>query len=117
MSDAFGAQIQSAPDGFRPHGLAGVRYQAQPMFTHEIERFAEQLGPGAALVATNAEGYNMAVAVANGRFRHHSRAFCAEVARGVEDPQQGDAEVTLSASSAAFQPFENRVEILVLPMA
>ncbi len=77
----------------------------------------EPLRRSRALVAANAESDYFAVAKLYGEIEHALRLFSAELPDSIEDPQQREAEVFLSALAAAFQPLENRRELLLAPEA
>src|ERR1700675_970971 len=69
------------------------------------------------LVAANAEGNHVAIMKLDGEVEHALRFLGAELANGIEDPQQRNAEVFLSALAAPFQALKNRGKILLAPEA
>jgi hypothetical protein len=77
----------------------------------------EKLRRALALVAADAEGDYVAVAELDGEVEDLAGLFRAELADGVEDPEQRDAEVLLAAPAAALQAFEDGREILLAPEA
>src|SRR5579885_2346596 len=55
VAEAFGFQVERAPDGFGACGFSRVGCQVQTTIGGESVNLAKKLGAGAALVATNAE--------------------------------------------------------------
>src|SRR5271155_1011680 len=69
------------------------------------------------LVAADAEGNHISIMKLDGEIEHALRLLGSELPYGVEDPEQGNAEVLLAALAAAFQPFKNGGKILLAPEA
>src|SRR5271165_5111409 len=86
------------------------------MFRRVLVHRTELLRPGAAFIAAESDTNHIAVLEANGFFDDTLRFLNPEVTSGVEDPIQRHAKVTLTALSAAFQPFEQRGEFLPPPL-
>ena len=59
----------------------------------------------------------MAIPITHREFENFLRFLDSEVAGGVEDPQQGHAEVARAAGASAFQAFEDGGEILLAEKA
>ena len=55
----------------------------------------------------------MTILVARGEFENFLRFFHSEVAGGVENPEQRDAEIACAAGASALQALENCGEILL----
>ena len=117
VTDALGAQIERAPNGFGRASLAGVGGQAQAVVGGPSVSVAEQFGRSFLLVAADADADDLAVMVAHGKLEDFLRGLGAELADGVEDPEQRDAEVAGAARASAVETFENGGEILLAPKA
>ncbi len=117
MTDALCFEIQRAPDGLRPSAFARVSREVKTVFRAARVGGCEPLWRARALVAANAEGNHVAIAKLDGEVEHAMRFVGSELANGIEDPHERNAEVFLSALAATFQALENRGEILLAPEA
>jgi hypothetical protein len=80
---------------------------------------AEILGGAEELIATNADADDAGVEVLElgGLFEDAGSGFYAEVADGVDDPEEGDVEVALGAEAAGFDGGDDLVDVeAVLPV-
>ena len=87
VADAFGAQCERVPDGFRPHALAGVR--VQDAVRHSLanaKTSLNQLGRTALFAAADAECDHALIHALGGEFRHLHRRFHAELPDGIQNP-------------------------------
>ena len=94
-----------------------MRREMQAMIAGAGVNVLEQLRRPLPLVPTNAEGNHVAIAKLNCQVEHLLRFLCAELPDRVEDPEQRNAEIPLSPPPAAFEPLEDRGEILLPPEA
>ncbi len=113
MADALGAQVERSPDGLGRPGLAGVRGQSQALVGGVGVDAAEKFRRSFQFIAANADADDVAVAVARRQFENLLRFLDSEVAGGVEDPKQRNAEIARAAGASAFQAFEDGGEILL----
>src|ERR1700683_2573957 len=117
VADAFDAQVERAPNGFRRPSLAGMRRKAQPVVGRPGVRIPEKLRRRFLLVAADADANDVAVVIADCKLKDFLSGLSAKLADSVEDPHQRDAEVTRAAGTAAIQAFEDGGEILLAPQA
>ena len=117
MTNALGAEVERSPDRLGRAGLAGVRGQAQALVGGIGVDAAEKFRRGLQFVAANADTDDMAVPVASGEFENFLRFLDSEVAGGVEDPKQRNAEIARAAGAAALQTLEDGGEILLAEKA
>src|SRR5579863_7282627 len=117
VTDAVRFQLpQCRPDPLRADCFSGVYGQPQAVISGMFVNFAELLGPGTALVSTDTNAGDTAVAEANGLVDHASGFVDSEMTDGVEDPIQRHAKVTLAALAPAFGAFEERSKFLSSPL-
>src|ERR1700691_4680629 len=117
VADALGAQVERPPDRFRRAGFAGVGSQAQAVVSGPGVSVAKQLGRRFLLVASDADADDLAVVIADGQLEDFLRGLGPELAAGVEDPYQGDAEVASATGPAAIEALEDGSKILLTPEA
>src|ERR1019366_1171194 len=97
MADAFGTEVERSPDGFWRAGFAGMRGQAQAVVGGPGVGVAEKFWRRFLLVAADADGDDLSVMIANGKLEDFLGAVGSELAHGVEDPDERDAEVARAA--------------------
>jgi hypothetical protein len=117
VADAFGAQVERSPDGFGRSSFSGVGSRAETVVEGVGVYAAEEFGRSFLLVAANADADHVALAVEDGQFENSLRLFDAEVAGGVENPEQRDAEIAGAAGASAFEGIEDGGEILLAAQA
>ncbi len=117
VANALGAQVERSPYRFRRSGLAGVRGQAQAVVGGVGVDATEKFRRSFHFVTANTDADDVAILIAHRKFENFLRFFHAEVARGVEDPEQGDAEVACAVGTPALHAFENGGEILLAEQA
>jgi len=119
VADALGADVDGGPDALRAGVLAGVAGEAEAGgFSFEVE-IAELVGGAEELVASNADADDAGVErLELGGFAEDAGAGVdAEVADGVDDPEERDVEVGFGAGAAAFDGGDNEVDVeAVLPV-
>src|SRR2546427_3604897 len=94
-----------------------MRRKMQPVFAGLGIDVFEQFGRSLLLVAANSETNDIAITKLNGQVHYLLRSFRSELADCVEDPEQRDAKVFLTAHASAFEALENCCEILFPPQA
>src|ERR1700677_3463677 len=99
MTDALGADIERRPNALRPHGLAGMRSQAQAGVLRFLKELAEGLGAGTPLIPANPDADDAGRVTTQFRCfaKDAGRLFRAEMPNRVEDPVESDPELALSA--------------------
>src|ERR1035437_3595678 len=117
VTDAFRLEVQRPPDGFRPGAFTGVGGEMKAVLGGASVHRREPLRRPSKLVSANAESDYIAVAKLDGEIEHALRFLGAKLPDGIEDPHERYAEIFLAALAAAFQPLENRREILLAPEA
>src|SRR5215813_9216760 len=90
--------------------------QAQPLGGGFLVQMLEAFGRSLLLNPANANADNVAVPEMGSKGKNFFRRFHAEVANGVEDPQQGNAELTLAAPAAVLQAFKYGLKRLSSPV-
>ncbi len=120
VADALGTDGQRFADGLWAGGFAGVVGEPQTSLRGFGVQRAECLGAGAALVASEADSDDGRVRGAEfGGLAEDPRGlFDREVAHGVEDPVEREAQLALATFAGAFQGGEDRLEgcwIVVAP--
>src|SRR6202041_3929386 len=98
-------------------GFTGVGGEMEAVLGGAGVDGGEPFGRAGALVASDAEGGDVAVAELDGKVEGGLGFFGSELADGVEDPEERDAEIFFAALAAAFQAFEDGREILLAPEA
>ena len=86
VTDAFGAEIERAPDRLRPGVLAGMGGEMESIFGGIGIGIAKQLGRTLLLVAPHADGDDVPFPEARRNFEHLAGGHRAELAHGIEDP-------------------------------
>ena len=117
VADALGTEVERSPDRFRRAAFACVCGQAHAVVCGPGVGIAKKFGWGFLLIAADADGDYVAVVILNRELEDFLRGFGAELADGVEDPEQGDAEVACATGAAAVEAFEDGGEILLAPEA
>src|SRR5205807_835509 len=117
VADTLSAQVECSPNRFWGPRLTGVRSKAHAVVGGPGVGVAEEFGRGFQFVASDADAGDFAVVITNGELEDFLRGFSAELADGVENPNQRDAEVARAAGAAAIQAFEDGGEILLAPQA
>ena len=117
MPYALGAQVQRPPDGFGRSGLAGMGREAKAMLGSIGVDAAEKFRRSLYFVTADANADDVTVLIAHRQFKHLLRFFYAEMAGGVENPEQRDAEIARAAGASTFEAFEDRREILLADKA
>ncbi len=115
MSDAFGFEIQRAPDGFWSSVFTRMSGEMKAMLRPASVDRGEPFSRSSAFIAADAEGDHIAIVKLDRQIEHTLRFLRAELPNGIEDPQQRNAEVFLAALAAAFEAFEDRGKILFAP--
>ena len=112
VADALGADGERLPDGLGAGGFAGVVGEAQAGLRGLGIEGAEGLGAGAALVAAEADADDGGVVRAHfgGLAEDALGLFDGEVAHGVEDPVEREAQFALGALAGALQAGEDGLE-------
>ena len=87
MANAFGVKVDRSPNRFRAGGLSRVRGEAEAIVGGISVGIAEEFGRGLLLVTADSDGDHVAVAIADGQFKHLLCGLDSEVADGIEDPQ------------------------------
>src|ERR1035441_2669566 len=103
--------------GVRPSALTGMGSEMKAVFGGARINRGEPLGRTRLLVATNTERNHAAIAKLDSQIEHALRLLGTELADGIEDPQQRNAEVFFSALATAIEALEKRGEILFAPEA
>jgi len=113
VADALGSDVDSRPDALRAGGFAGVAGEAEAGCLGVGVEVAEILGGASGFVATDADADDAGVLVLKlGGLVEHARAFGdAEVADGVDDPEQGDVEFGFAAEAATFDGGHDFVDV------
>ena len=117
VANALGAEVERSPDGFGRAGLAGMGGQAQALLGSVGIGAAKKFGRSFLLVTADAHSDDVAVAVARCEFENFLCFLDSEVASGVENPQQRNAEIARAAGASAFETFEDGGEILLAKKA
>ena len=119
VADALGADVERGPDALRAGVFAGVAGEAEAGgFGFGVE-LAELVGGAEEFVAADADADDAGVLVLElGGFVEDAGAgFEAEVADGVDDPEQRDVEVGFGAGAAALDGGHDFVDVeAVLPV-
>src|SRR5215831_900830 len=115
VTDAFGAQVERAPDGTRARGFSCMSRHVQAVIASAGVDIAEKFRLGFALIASDAEGDHVTIAITDGEIADRASSVRAELADSVEHPQERDAEVAGAAFASALEAFKDRVEILLAP--
>ncbi len=126
MAEALGLEhVERAVDRERADGLSGVNAETQAGARRLGIDLLEELGGGKALVAADADandvtglilaGPLLAAPKLNGLGENLLGLFGAEVAHGVEDPIEADAEILFRAQPSALHALEERIELLAAP--
>src|ERR1700733_6652222 len=112
MPETFGADGERFPDGRRAGRFAGVVGQAQACVARFSVESAKRLGTGDTLVASQADADDGVIFGAQLRcFAKDAFGFGhSEVADGVEDPVEGDAQLLLAALAGSFKAGKDRFE-------
>ena len=117
MADAFGFEVERSPDGIGAGAFSGMGGEMEAVLGGARVDGGEPLGRAGALVASYAEGDHVAIAKLYGEVEDGLGFFGSELADGVEDPEDGDAEIFFAALAAALEAFEDGGEILLAPEA
>ena len=119
VADALGADGEGLPDGFGAGGFTGVVGEAQTGFAGAGVEGAEGLGAGASLVAAEADADDGGVSLAQfcGLTKDALGLFEGEMAYGVEDPIERDAEFVSGAQAGAFEGFKDGFEAAGIEVA
>src|SRR5579859_1638668 len=112
VADALRVQIERSPNGFRRTGFAGMRRQVQTMVLGIRVHTAEKFGRSLQFISADTDADHMLVLVACRQLEYFLCLLYAEVASGVENPQEGDAEIARAAAASTLEAFKNRGEIL-----
>jgi len=119
MADAFGSYVDGGPDAGGTGIFAGVAGEVEAGgFGFGVE-VAEFVGGTEELVATDADADDGGILVLElGGFLEDAGAgFEAEVADGVDDPEERDVEVLLGAGAGGFDGGHDLVDVeTVLPV-
>ena len=122
VADAFGADIESGPDGGGAvdgaAGLAGVGGEAEAGVAGFGVEVFEEGGGAASLVAADADADDGGVLVAElGGFAEDAGGLVgAEVADGVDEPEEGGAELAFGAEAGVFDGFDEGVDLDLVPV-
>lgn len=118
VAEALGADVQGAPDAFGADGFAGMGSEAQTGGAGFGVEIAEGLSGGAALVSADADADDGRELGAHlGGFAEDAGGFVgAEVADGVEDPEEGEAELGFGAGAGALHAVKQRLEVAAAPV-
>jgi hypothetical protein len=113
MADAFGADVDGGPDALGSSGFAGVAGEAEAGGLGFGIEVAEVLGGASGFVATDADADDAGIKVLEGGGLGEDAGALgnAEVADGVDDPEQGDIEVGFTAGAAAFDGGHDFVDV------
>ena len=113
VADAFGADVDGRPDGLGTDRFPGVRGEVQAGGRRFGVELAEGIGGAARFVSTDADaGDGRVVAMELGGLAEGTRGFLhPEMADGIDEPENGGAEVGLRAGAAAFDGGEDLVHI------
>ena len=119
MADALGADGECFPDGFRAGGFAGVISEAQASGFGAGEKVAEGFGAGAALISAEANGDDGGVVRAHfdGFAEDAVGLFDGEMADGIEDPVERQAEFGCGAFAGMFECGEDWLEAARIEVA
>lgn len=104
VPDAFGSDVDGCPDALRTRGLACVAGEAEAgCFGFGVE-LAEVLGGASGFVASDADADYAGINVLEGGgLGEDARTFGdAEMADGVDDPEERDVELGLATKATAF---------------
>src|SRR5207302_1681890 len=116
-SDALGTQIESAPDGFWPCAFARMCGEPESMFGGIGVWVAKKLWHRATLVTADTKPNDIAVVIAHCKLCYPLRFRRSKLPHRIKNPEKSYAEVALASHAAAFQSFEDRVELLLSPQA
>ena len=111
VADAFGAQHQRFPNGFRSAAFTGVRGEMQAGGFGKRENILEPFGRPAFLAAADADGHHPAILARRRQARHVPSRLHAELAHRVQDP----ADFHRRAVRGVVNGVENGAEFLLLP--
>ena len=119
VADALGADGERFADGLGAGGFAGVVGEAQAGGAGLGVEGAEGLGAGAALVTAEADADDGGVLGAHfgGLAEDALGLFDGEVADGVEDPVEREAQLARGALAGAFQGGEDGLEAAGIEVA
>src|SRR5579871_326647 len=113
MADAFGVEIQRPPNRFRRRSLPSMSCEPQAIVFRVSVNAAEKLWWSFLLVPAYANADHMPVVIAHGKLEYLLCCFHAKMPGGVENPQQGNAEVACPARPPALQAFKDCREVLL----
>src|SRR6476620_7007611 len=112
MAQTFGADAEGFPDGFGAGGFAGVVGKAETGGARFGVSFAERFGASASFVTTESDtddGRELGAELDG--LAHNTFPFRdGEVANGVEDPENGEAQLAFGAVAGAFESREDGFE-------
>jgi hypothetical protein len=113
VADAFGADVEGGPDALRAGVFASVAGEAEAGGLGFGVEVAEVLGGAEEFIATDADADDGGVDVLElgGLAEDASALLEAEVADGVDDPEEGDGEVAFGAGAAAFDGGDDGVDV------
>ena len=119
MADALGADVDGRPDALRTGVFAGVAGEAEAGGLGFGVEVAELVGGAEQLVASDADADDAGVELleVGGFLEDAGAGFDAEVADGVDDPEERDVEVGFGEGAAAFDGGDDLVDVeAVLPV-
>src|SRR5271156_1780027 len=117
VADALGAQVERSPYGFRRTSFSGVCGEPHAVVGGPSVGVAEKFWWSFLLVAADSDADDFAIVITHGKFEDFLRSLGSELTDSVEDPNEGDAEVTRATGASAIESLEDRGEILVAPEA
>ena len=88
MSDALGAEIESAPDGFWPCGFARMRGEPETMFAGIGVWVAKKFWRRATLVTADTKPNDVAVVIAHRKFCYLPRFRRSKLPHRIKNPEQ-----------------------------
>src|SRR5215471_17248091 len=115
VANPLRTDVQRAPHRFRPGRLAGVGSQVQALGSGLFVELQKPFCRATALVAADTDSGDVALAQLRRELENSRSRLRAEVADGVEDPQQGHTEVAVPAFAAALHAFKERQKVLAAP--
>jgi len=119
VAEAFRADGEGLANSFGSGGFAGVVGEAEAGIARAGVHLAEGLGAAAAFVATEADADDgRVIATKLGGFAEDFFGFVErEVAHGIEDPVESEADFLLGAKAGAFEAGEDGVEAVGVGIA
>src|SRR5215472_262865 len=111
MANALRPEVQRSPYRLGPGVLASMNRQPESLIRCIGILLAKKFWRAFLLVAANANADHIAITVFCRQLENRLGFLRAKLSDGVENPQQGHAEVFFAAPAPALQSFENRAKV------